>query len=447
MEITILDHNFSVLSETPSKLKDVLSYQQKSFNRRTKKWRIDHFSLIDFSNNSIYTGLVSYILDHFPSALIIDKRVFPEINLNIPDLSTELRNYQIDYLLAALKERRMIVHADTGAGKTLIMAAILLSLNLPTLIIAPNKTVMAQLQVELKRLCNITFGVASGEKVDINHKFVIGLVGTLIKLPVEDLKRFKVLLIDEVHQVAAQQAHDVVLSTQAPYRFGFTGTPTGRSDGRDLVVQGLVGKIVKLIERDTLVEQGYLANTMVDMYRGAWDGDYQTLEDLLIVKNPKRNALIKKIVDNHDRDSVLILVRRIEHGQILQQMFGRKSIFISGESLADEREEVRQDVKNGKYKILIASNIFAAGLDIPSLELGINARGGKSDILTAQGAGRITRAWNQMAKTWVDIYDSYCHVMEEHSKERIRIYREQGIHINFIGFPPGLERSLEKENL
>jgi len=442
--ITILDHNFSVLSETPTKLKDLLSYEQKSFNRRTKKWEIEYHSLIDFGSNSIYTGLIPYILDYFPSIQVSDQRIFPSFNLKIPELSVSLRDYQIDYLLAALKEQRMIIHADTGSGKTILMAALLQSYDLPTLIIAPNKTVMAQLQVELFKLIpGLKLGVASGEKVDINHKFVIGLTGTLIKLPVEDLKQFKVLLIDEAHTIAAQQAHDVVLSTQAPFRFGFTGTPTGRSDNRDLVVQGLIGKIVKLVDRTQLVEKGFLAHTTIDMYRGAWDGDYAVLEDLLIVKNPKRNAIIKKIVDNHKHDSVLILVRRIEHGELLQKMFGDKSIFISGESLADEREEVRQAVKNGKFKILIASNIFAAGLDIPSLELGINARGGKSDILTGQGVGRVVRPWNEIAKVWIDIYDDYHPTLEEHSKERLRVYKDQGIPVNFIGFPPGKERMLD----
>ena len=446
LTITLLDHNFAQLSEVTTSLKHILTYQTKFFNSRTKRWKYEKHDLIDYTSNSIYTGLVPYIQDNINASLVVDQRIFPTIELQVPELSIDLFDYQMDYLSKALQERRMIVKSSTGSGKSVILAAIISALrSVPALILAPNKSIMAQLRVELPKLIpGLDLGQISGEKKDIQHQCVIGLAGSLLKLSIQEIQRFKVLLVDEVHTVAAQQAHDVILNQNAPYRFGFSATPTGRSDGKDLVVQGLIGPIVELIDRKTLVSQGYLAHTGVKFHRGAWEGNYHVLEDLLVVNNPLRNDLIKKIVDNSKASSVLILVRRIDHGEILQKMFGSKSIFISGEDGSDIREEVRQGVKNGKYKILIASKIFSAGIDLPNLELGVYVAAGKSTIETTQAAGRVGRAWNDLAKTWVDIYDSYCQVLEDHSKARLIEYKKQGLPVEFIGFPPGMEETLER---
>lgn len=445
--ITIEDHNFCIISDVSTSIKNLLSYSTKMYNRRTKKWKIDSQSLIDFTSNSTYSGLVSHIQENIPNIQVIDKRVFPEIDLKVPELTKDLREYQIEYLLQALKEKRMIIHATTGSGKTMIMASLLASLeSLPALIIAPNVSVMGQLVKELTNLIPwAKFGLVGDGNYQVYKHWVIGLAGSLIKVPVDELRRFKVVLVDECHTSAAQQCHDVILSVNAPYRFGFSGTPTGRSDGKDLVVEGLIGKIVKLIEREELVSQGFIAETQVNFHRAAWDGNYHVLEDLLIVNNPLRNQLIKKIVDKSGARSVLILVRRIDHGKILEKMFGSKSIFLSGEDESEIREEVREDLKRGKYRILIASKIFSAGIDIPSLELGVYAAGGKSIIETIQSAGRVSRPWNEMVKSWTDIYDSYCSVLEEHSKSRLDEYKKEGLPINFIGFPLGMQSRLEKE--
>jgi superfamily II DNA or RNA helicase len=94
---------------------------------------------------------------------------------------------------------------------------------------------------------------------------------------------------------------------------------------------------------------------------------------------------------------------------------------------------------------LIATRIWGTGVDIPCLELGIYAKGGKAEIDTAQGLGRIGRAWNDVAKVWCDIFDEYSNILEEHSKERLRIYQEQGVNINFVGFTDAKEKRLKGE--
>jgi len=442
MYIKILDHNFSFISATLPGIKECLSYTTKTFNYYNKKYKFEIVSLIDKETSTFYTGLVDYVKDTFPDTEIIDERVFPDFTFKEPNLTISLRDYQIDYLITALKKGRMIIDSVTGSGKSAMLAAILDVLNLPALIITPDVSTFGQLHTELPKLLpHRKFGSAQGKNLDLEQDQVIGLPGTLKNLSNEQLRRFKVLLIDEAHTAAANQTHDIILRTNAPYRFGFSGTPKGRSDNKDLVVEGLIGKPVKLVSRDKLEQDGYLAKTSIKLYRADWQGDFHTLEDLLIVNNPKRNELICKIVNNYKNKSILILVKRRDHGLILNKMLP-SSHYVNGDSLQDEREEIREKVKNGTIKILISTKVFGTGIDIPNLEVGINARGGKSDIETVQGLGRVVRPWEEVCKEWVDIYDDYQATLESHSKERLERYKQEGIKVEFIGFPPGKERML-----
>ncbi len=447
MKIEILDHNFSRMDDILPWLSEHLSYMFEMYNSRTKRWKRERVYLVD-AYGKFLTGLVPYAVQELTRKRIAfeikDHRKFPRIEYKIPDITVDLRLYQIEYLAKALREKRMIVDSVTGSGKTVMMASILDTLGLGTLIIAPNATVQTQLKTELMKLLpHKTFGIVGGGVKDL-ATVTIGLSRSLVKLENEELRAFKLLLVDDAHCAAANQILDIIIRMNAPYRFGFTGTSTGRSDNKDLIVHGLIGQPIRLIEPQELVKAGYIADVQASMYYGNWEGNYNHLEDLLIVHNPVRNELIKKIVKNNPNRTILILVRRLDHGEILKSMF-KGSVFVSGELSTEEREEIREDVKAGRVKILIASGVYATGLDIPNLDVGINAAGGKGEILTKQKMGRLMRPWNNLCKKWFDIFDYYHPTLEEHSKERFRIYKESNVNIELIGFPPGKKRRLEDQ--
>lgn len=444
MKIQILNHNYSKVIDYPESLKKLLSYQQKEYNSRTHKYKFTHQSLIDFETDTILTGFVGLIKDTYPNVIIEDYRIFPDFEYQEPKLSVTLRDYQVDYLIEGLRQKRLIIDSITGSGKTAILAALLDCFHLPTLIIAPNLTILAQLQTELSKLLpKCKFGVCGGGKMETGHNVILGVVNSLIKLTKEELNRFDVVLMDEVHKSPASQCQEVILKTNAAFRYGFSGSPEGRSDGRDLVSIGLFGKIVKLVNREQLVKDGYLARSNIEVHRGWWEGEYHNLEDLLIVNNKKRNELICNIVKNNKKSTILILVKRIEHGVIIHNMLPG-SIFVHGETELEKREEIREKVKKGEFKILIASDVFATGMDIPNIEVGIDARGSASSIMTLQGMGRVGREWMGVCKKWIDIYDTWTPILEDHSLKRLMIYKENELHIDFVGFPPGMEKKLNE---
>lgn len=443
----ILGHNYTyICNETPTEYdilcNSILCYKSKSYNIKTKKWSYDVVTIVDRQNRSFLTGLVSHVLDYFNTRRIkvslpevIDQRIFPTVEYQTPQLTVELRDYQLDYVIQAIKQARCVVECGTGSGKTIMIAAIMSILNLPTLIIAPDKTIEGQLATELNKLI-------------INPPtYHIGIARNLCKYPPQELAKYPILIADEAHTTPAKQAYDTILACGASYRFGFTGSPKGRSDGRDIITLGLFGSILKLIEPTELIEQGYLAETQVNFHYCGFEGDYAVMEDLLIVKNPIRNQLIVDLIKQNPRKTILVLVRRIDHGRILHEMLASAyvdNIYIHGDTSSEERERIRERIKNQKGpKILIASNIFATGLDIPNLELGVNAAGGKAEILTGQKLGRIMRPWKDVCKQWIDVYDTWHPTLERHSKDRIKIYQNIGIDVQFHGFPTGKKVELD----
>ena len=431
MLIRIASHNFSIVEDPTSEIQRLLSYTTKAYNPRFKRWKVSQTCLIN-NQGMFYTGLVPYVQEFIPEVQIVDERRFEDPPYHSPNLSITLRDYQLDYVFNALKERRLVCHSSVASGKTAMMAAIISILKTPTLIMVPDLTIQNQLYTELAKLLP---GL---------YEYTIGIPRNLIKKSTEALQQYKLLLVDECHTIAADQATDVILRNNAHYRIGFTGTPTGRSDNKDLIIQGLLGRISQYIEVDELVAKGYLAETSTDIYYASWEGDYALLEQLLIVQNHRRNELIQKILANHKGKTCLVLIRRIEHGELLQKMIPN-SVLINGSVDGSTREDVREQVKKGKIKILIASNVFSTGLDIPNLDVVINAGGGKSEILTGQKRGRVQRPYEGKCKKMIDIFDDWTKTLEMHSRERIRIYNNTGTPANLIGFPPNKERSIESD--
>ena len=83
--------------------------------------------------------------------------------------------------------------------------------------------------------------------------------------------------------------------------------------------------------------------------------------------------------------------------------------------------------------MLIASQILKEGVNIPSIEDIINGQGGESKIFVKQYLiGRSARKYKGEGVCIHDFYDKGRWV-EDHSKQRIKIYREEGLDITFVG--------------
>jgi superfamily II DNA or RNA helicase len=429
----IVNNNYTKVVEYIPGLKDFLSYTVKEYKGygKNKKFTITKVSLLK-DGYCFLTGLLPRVIKNY-SPTITDRRIFPQKELQVPELADELRPYQVKYLLEALKRSRAILQCPLGGGKTILLSAVIATLRCKTLVLVPGKDLCNQITNELIRLLPPDITVSDGFDTDV----LVTLPGRLKNCSKIQLEEFKVVIMDEAHGAAASQPMDVILRTAAPYRFGFTATPTGRSDGRDLVVEGLFGEIIEIVDHEDLVDQGFLSKVRVDVYSNSFDGNYPLMEDMLIVNNSQRNNLIVRLAKEHVsktvKEVVLILVRRTQHGKILADMVEGAS-YVDGSTDSKVREEVISRARNGDVRVIVATKVFAQGIDIPSITLGINAAGGKSDIEASQRFGRVTRLYGGGIKRWVDFYDSLNRTMENHSKQRMEIYKNLTSNIRLMGF-------------
>ncbi|MFC1666584.1 DEAD/DEAH box helicase [Candidatus Omnitrophota bacterium] len=98
------------------------------------------------------------------------------------------------------------------------------------------------------------------------------------------------------------------------------------------------------------------------------------IQEVFIVKKSSKRQLLTKLLDRY-RGPVLIFSRtkigakKIARG--LQQMNHKAAEIHSNRSLA-QRKEALDGFKSGKYKILVATDIAARGIDVTGIELVIN---------------------------------------------------------------------------
>jgi superfamily II DNA or RNA helicase len=173
--------------------------------------------------------------------------------------------------------------------------------------------------------------------------------------------------------------------------------------------------------------------TMLQIDMPALDGTYAEMYDTGIVQNEKRNKLAVKITEQllKDNHRVLLLVKRVKHGEILKKMFRAKGIYTAfcyGESSEEERDKSIGDIRSGKSNILILSKIGQLGIDLPLLTAGVFLSGGKSTVEVLQSLGRYLRNPNEGENTilFYDFYDMEEKYLKGHSEIRKEIYAREG---------------------
>jgi superfamily II DNA or RNA helicase len=145
------------------------------------------------------------------------------------------------------------------------------------------------------------------------------------------------------------------------------------------------------------------------------------------VENMDRNLLICNLAlkAKQSGKAVLIAVTQIQHGEILESMLQKvdpTAIFVNGQSKSEVRQQILKELGQGTVRIVVASNIYSEGVDLPALSVLINAAGAASGIHSLQLLGRILRTFPNKAKAWcIDLQDDG-KFLNNHSKERVNIY-------------------------
>ena len=286
---------------------------------------------------------------------------------------------------AAIDGKDIIGIAQTGTGKTLafgipLLQQILKAGNPSTgsgragkgLIILPTRELALQVDESLKKIGR-PFGIKTAvliggasmraqiRELSFNPHVVIGTPGRindLIQQRVLNLSDVSVLVLDEADRMfdmgfAPQIAKILQVVPKNRQTMLFSAT---MPDG----IVRIATHHMKLPIRIEIARQGTTAENIE--------------QELFVVKKEQKLSLLKKLLQDY-KGGVLIFIR-VKHGakKICMNLkdIGISAAEIHSNRSQNQRKEALDGFKNGKYRVLVATDIASRGIDVKNIELVIN---------------------------------------------------------------------------
>lgn len=346
-------------------------------------------------------------------------------------MNKTLRPYQqkvVDDILHELKisNEPILIDASVGAGKSLILASVLLVLEragFHAICLTLNSTLIQQnantyqlqggspslycASLNSKDCKNfITFATPNSVCQDIRRK------GQISQKPV------RLIVIDEVHNLDFHNEssmymriikHYSLLGIEKQYTvkiIGLTGTPYRRKSEAIYGKEQFFKSKLCSINTSWLIEQGYLVRPLF----GIPKAETFDFSQLRIENTGKFNQKqLQDIVDRNERltgqimrelttiveskyNGAFIFASTVKHCQeCLKSLPQDKAAIITGETPHEERKAILEKARNGDIKYLVNVNCLTVGVDVPSFDVCCWVRPTESLILYHQGIGRVLR--------------------------------------------------------
>lgn len=295
----------------------------------------------------------------------------------------------------------MVLQLPTGAGKTATAAAIIrsaLGKGKRVIFTVPAISLITQTIDSFRRDGITDIGVMQGQHIltDADQPVQICSVQTLARrtIPEADL-----IFIDECHTVFDLYKRWLNDPAWAAVPFiGLSATPWTRGLGK-LYKKLIVGSTIQ-----SLIDQGHLSKFRVfapskpdltDVKTVA--GDY-ALDDLSRVMNRKEITadIVKTWIEKGENRPTLCFAVDRAHAAAICDEFNRAGIpaaYVDGENSLVERDELAQEFKAGKYKVICNVGVMTTGVDLPFVSAIILARPTRSEMLYVQIIGRGLRTY------------------------------------------------------
>ncbi len=347
--------------------------------------------------------------------------------------------------------RDLLVSAQTGSGKTVAYglamadtilgdAATLASAGAPlALVVAPTRELALQVERELAwlyafagaRICACVGGMdAQRERRALKDgvHIVVGTPGRLrdhIERGPLDLSALKIVVLDEADEM-------LDLGFREDLEFMLEAMP---KEKRSLLFSATVPKAIATLarryQRDAWrieVERGKRGHVDID-YRAiriaSHEGEAAVVNLLRLIEAPTA------IVFCNTREAV-------RHLSATLRERGFAAVVLSGELSQHERNQAMQALRNGRSRVLVATDVAARGIDLPSVGIVIHADL-PHDIETLQHrSGRTGRAGRKGVSA----------LLVPYSKRRSaeRLFAEAGVNPTWSGPPSAAQvRALDGE--
>lgn len=270
------------------------------------------------------------------------------------------------------------------------------------------------------------------------------------------LESVKVMIQDEAqHSVADSYQKVYPYMRNARMKVALTGTVPQKKENivRWKTFKGNFGPDIYKVTSKAMIDKGVLAKPVIQIIPIEKPTDldaqvdkqlplnlpkasedlirYQTLYRTGITENDYRNQVIAKLAYKLSQTGApsIIVVNSIEHGEIIKEFLDDLNVtseFMQGSKTTDQRDSILANIKSGKTKVLIGTQMIDEGMDLPNLKYLIYASAGKSSRQVIQRIGRVLRITPTKKSAIIfDIQDRTCNLLYRQAKSRLQVYRDQ----------------------
>ena len=392
----------------------------------------------DYYNKDIEVDIIDYR----------DKEIMNKINYSIPTINQNgirLYDYQVKAVSEFLSKENGIIKIATGGGKTIIANEIILKMVANTLWIIDRKELLEQTKESIEKYLGIEVGVIMGDKVETDKSVTIATVQSLYsKLSkIKDfLYNINFVIVDEFHKSAAESYQKVFSKLpNTKYKLGLTATPY-RSDGKEPVLFSILGDIIyekstkELIKDKYLVKPNIIFTKLIDNSYNYYS-NYNEEYEKVIVNNDNRNNKIIDICDINNEEKILIFTKSVDHGKKLLNLLshfekGYVSHIHGSINKITRSKNYDNFVKSKSGILIITSSIGAEGLDIPDVNIVINASANKSNTKTIQILGRALRTSEGKGEAYYYDFIDISKNTKKHSYNRIKTLQKEGHKVHIV---------------
>ena len=353
-----------------------------------------------------------------------------------------LRDYQPEILNRFLQNRHSVQEVATGAGKTIMTAALSQAVERygRSIIIVPNKSLVTQTEADYKNL-GLDVGVYFGDRKEIGRTHTICTWQSLnimlkntkagdAEVDIGDfIEGVVCIMVDEVHMAKADALKTLLTGVFAhiPIRWGLTGTIPKEDHARISILCSL-GPVVGRLSASDLQEAGHLANCHVNIVQLIDHVEYKEYQQELkyLLETTGRLTYMRNLILKvNATGNTLVLVDRVATGKLLVEYLGDQAVFVSGATKGTKRQEEYDEVATATGKIIVATyGVAAVGINIPRIFNLVLIEPGKSFVRVIQSIGRGIRKAED--KDHVEIWDitSTCKFAKRHLTARKKFYTE-----------------------
>lgn len=325
-------------------------------------------------------------------------------------MTFDLYDYQTELVTKARKSlatgnKGVLIQSPPGSGKSVVIAEIAR--------LTTDKGNRVMFLVHRKELVEQITETFKANEVNLDLCTIMTVTKVANRLTL--LPKPNLIITDETHHSRAKTYRNIYDYYSDVPRLGFTATPW-RMNGKgfdDIYSEMVEGKSVKwLIENNRLAPYEYYSIPEADIgkLQKSSTGDYTNKS----IEKALKSTIFGDVVDNYlkvaNGQKTILYAHSIEYSQKFADEFksaGIKAVHVDSKTPSAERDEIMDDFRNGKIKVLCNVDLISEGFDVPDCTCVIMARPTDSLVLYLQQSMRCMRYQENKTATIIDHVANY----------------------------------------